>query len=78
MCLVMIWTGNACKMAKKKKKKGVFGEALFLTTSHSEVLVIDNKSLFYAPPFCKSWIHHLAVILKEHVEMFVSLSVLQY
>ena len=33
-----------------KKKKGLFGEALFLTTSHFEVLVIDNKSIIYDPP----------------------------
>ena len=60
--LFMIWTGgNAEKNAmksKKKKKKGHFGEALFLTTSHFEVLVIDNKSIILCPPLCKSWIHH--------------------
>ena len=38
--LFTIWTGNAIKMGKmtrslkkKRKKKGLFGEALFLTTS---------------------------------------------
>ena len=35
--LFTIWTGNAIKMGEmtrslKKKKKGLFGEALFLTT----------------------------------------------
>ena len=36
-------------MKSKKIKKGHFEEALFLTTSHVEVWVIDN--LFYDPPF---------------------------
>ena len=35
---------------KSKKKKSLFGEALFLTTSHFEVLVIDNKSIILCPP----------------------------
>ena len=39
------------KCDEVQKKKGLFGEALFLTTSHFEVLVIDNNPLFYAPPF---------------------------
>ena len=35
---------------KYEKKKGLFGEALFLTTSHFEVMVIDNKSIILCPP----------------------------
>ena len=42
--LFTIWTGNAIKMGKMtrslKKKKSLFGEALFLTTSHLVVLLI--------------------------------------
>ena len=39
-------------MKSQKKKEGLFGEALFLTTSHFEVLVIDNKSIILcSPPF---------------------------
>ena len=36
------WTGNALKtgkMTRNQKKKGLFGEARFLTTSHLVVLV---------------------------------------
>ena len=41
----LAWTGNALKTGKmtrneKKKKKGLFGEALILTTYHLVVLVI--------------------------------------
>ena len=42
--LFTIWTGNTIKMGKmtlkSKKKKGLFGEALFSTTSHLVVLLI--------------------------------------
>ena len=54
----MLAKWDKCDEVKKKKKKGLFGEALFLTISHVEVFVIDNKSIILCPPFCKSWIHH--------------------
>ena len=41
--LCTIWTGNAIKMGemtRSQKKESLFGEALFLTTSHLVVLLI--------------------------------------
>ena len=56
VCLPMIWTGNALKIMKHTHK-GLFGEAQFLTTSHTVILGFykcvfkDNKHpLFYAHP----------------------------
>ena len=46
--LPRIWTGNALKMGKMTceilKKKGLFGEAQFLTTSHLVVWVIISTT----------------------------------
>ena len=48
---MFVYDLDACKMGKMpEKKKGLVGGALFLTTSHFEVLVIDNKSIILCPP----------------------------
>ena len=51
-----IWTGNALKMGKMTRNQGLFGEALFFTTSHLVVLVIykcvvvKTSILYFMPP----------------------------